>query len=73
MSFRLTDAPLASAVELRVLQVTVVTRVMRVVLVVGVVVLVVLALLNNIVSRTSIKHKSTMLIVSPEKNWNKKN
>lgn len=57
MSFRLTDAPLASAVELRALQVIVVTRVMRVVLVVGVV-LVVLALLDNIVSCTSSKHKS---------------
>lgn len=71
MSFRLTNASLASAVELRALQVIVVTRVMRVVLVVGVV-LVVLALLNNIVSRTSSKHKSTMLIVSREKNRDKK-
>lgn len=53
--------------ELRALQVMVVTRVMRVVLVVGVV-LVVLALLDNIVSRTSSKHKSTMLIVSQEQN-----
>lgn len=47
--------------ELRALQVVVVTRVMRVVLVVGVVLLV-LALLDNIVSRTSSKHKSTTLI-----------
>lgn len=71
MSFRLTDAPLASAVELRALQVIVVTRVMRVVLVVGVV-LVVLALFDNIVSRTSSKHKSAMLIVSQEKNRDKR-
>lgn len=61
MSVRLTDAPLASAVELRALQAVVVTGGMRVVLVVGVV-LVVLALLDNIISRTSSKHKSTMLI-----------
>lgn len=54
--FGLTDAPLASAVELRALQVIVVTRVMRVVLVVGVM-LVVLSLLDNIISRTSSKHK----------------
>lgn len=71
MSFRLTDAPFASAVELRALQVVVVTRVMRVVLVVGVV-LVVLALLDNIVSCTSSKHKSTMLIVSREKTRDKR-
>lgn len=67
MSFGLTDASPASAVELRALQVAVVTRVMRVVLVVGVVP-VVLALLDNIVSRTSSKHNSTMLIVSQETN-----
>lgn len=71
MFFRLTDAPLAPAVELRALQVIVVTRVMRVVLVVGVV-LVVLALLDNIVSRTSSKHKSTMLIMSQEKKRDKR-
>lgn len=67
VSFGLTDAPLASAVELRALQVIVVTGVMRVVLVVGVM-LVMLALLDNIISRTSSKHKWTMLIVSQEKN-----
>lgn len=54
--FGLTNAPLASAVELRALQVIVVTRVMRVVLVVGVM-LVMLSLLDNVISRTSSKHK----------------
>lgn len=49
--------------ELGALQVIVVTGVMGVVLVV-IVVLVVLRLLDNIVSRTSSKQKSAMLIMS---------
>lgn len=61
--FRLTDAPLASAVELRALQVIVVTVMTGVVLMV-VVVFVVLGLLDNIVSRTSSKQKAAMLIMS---------
>lgn len=56
-SVGLTNAPLASAVQLGALQVTVVTIMMRGVLVVVwlLVVHVVLGLLNNIVSRTSTK------------------
>lgn len=64
----LTDAPLASAVELGALQVIVVAGVAGVVLVVGVmvllVVLVMLRLLDDIVSRTSSKQKSATLMTS---------
>lgn len=65
-SVGLTNAPLASAVQLGALQVTVVTIMMRGVLVVVwvLVVHVVLGLLNNIVSRTSTKQKAAMLIMS---------
>lgn len=65
-SVGLTNAPLASAVQLGALQVTVVTIMMRGVLVVVwlLVVHVVLGLLNNIVSRTSTKKKAAMLIMS---------
>lgn len=62
--FRLTDAPLAPAVELRALQVIVVTVMTGVVLVVVAVVFVVLGRLDNIVSRTSSKQKAAMLITS---------
>lgn len=65
--FGLTDAPLASAVELRALQVVVVTVVMRVVLMVVVVLVVVLGLLDDIVSRTSSKQKAAILLMSHRK------
>lgn len=54
-SFGLTDAPLASAVELGALQVAEVTVVSGVILVVATVVLVVLGLLDDVISRTSSK------------------
>lgn len=71
----LTDAPLASAVELGALQVIVVAGVAGVVLVVGVVVLLVvlvmLRLLDDIVSRTSSKQKSASLMTSHTGNKHK--
>lgn len=72
----LTNAPLASAVELGALQVIVVASVAGEVLVVGVmvllVVLVMLRLLDDIVSRTSSKQKSATLMTSHTGNKHKR-
>lgn len=62
-SVALTNAPLASAVQLGALQSIVVTMMIGRVLMV-VVVLVLLVLLDNIVSRTSSEKKDSMLIMS---------